>query len=55
MWYRDFLQQVIYKVINPLIKGMIKVGITPNVVTTIGFIGNIIAAAFSSWHRSKWT
>ena len=33
MWYRDFLQQVIYKVINPLIKGMIKVGITPNVVT----------------------
>ena len=28
MWYRDFLQQVIYKVINPLIKGMIKVGIT---------------------------
>ena len=46
MWYRDFLQQVIYKVINPLIKGMIKVGITPNVVTTVGFIGNIIAAAF---------
>ena len=46
MWYRDFLQQVIYKVINPLIKGMIKVGITPNIVTTLGFIGNIVAAVF---------
>lgn len=46
MWYRDFLQQIIYKIINPLIKGMIKIGITPNIVTTIGFIGNIIAAAF---------
>lgn len=46
MWYRDFLQQVIYKIINPLIKGMIKIGITPNIVTTVGFIGNIIAAAF---------
>lgn len=46
MWYRDFLQQVIYKIINPLIKGMIKVGITPNIVTTLGFIGNIVAAVF---------
>ncbi|MGN1253237.1 MAG: CDP-alcohol phosphatidyltransferase family protein [Prevotella sp.] len=46
MWYRDFLQQVIYKIINPLIKGMIKIGITPNIVTTLGFIGNIVAAAF---------
>jgi CDP-diacylglycerol--glycerol-3-phosphate 3-phosphatidyltransferase len=46
MWYRDFLQQVIYKIINPLIKGMIKIGITQNIVTTLGFIGNIVAAAF---------
>lgn len=46
MNYRDFLQKVIYVIINPLIKGMIKLGITPNMVTTIGFIGNIIAAAF---------
>ena len=30
MNYRDFLQKVIYVIINPLIKGMIKVGITPN-------------------------
>lgn len=45
MNYRDFLQKVIYYIINPLIKGMIKIGITPNLVTFIGFIGNIAAAA----------
>ena len=46
MNYRDYLQQVIYKIINPLIRGMIKVGITPNTITTIGFIGNCVAAGF---------
>ena len=46
MNYRDFLQKVIYVIINPIIKGMIKVGITPNIVTTVGFIGNIVAAVF---------
>lgn len=34
---RDSLQQLIYKIINPLVHGMIKIGITPNIVTTIGF------------------
>ena len=33
---RDALQQFIYKVIDPLVHGMIKIGITPNMVTTIG-------------------
>lgn len=46
MNYRDFLQKLIYKCINPLIHGMIKVDITPNIVTTVGFLGNILAAAF---------
>ena len=46
MNYRDFFQKIIYKCINPLIHGMIKAGITPNMVTTIGFLGNILAAAF---------
>ena len=27
MNYRDYLQQLIYKIINPLIHGMIKIGI----------------------------
>ena len=44
MNYRDYLQEKIYIIINPIIKGMIKIGLTPNIVTTIGFIGNIIAA-----------
>lgn len=46
MNYRDFLQKVIYVIINPIIKTMIKLHITPNIVTFVGFIGNIIAAAF---------
>ncbi len=45
MHYRDFLQQVIYKIINPLVNGMIKIGITPNFITTTGLILNIAAAA----------
>ena len=44
MNYRDYLQQVIYKIINPLIHGMIKIGITPNFITTTGFLLNIVAA-----------
>ena len=36
---RDKLQQGIYMVINPVVHGMIKIGITPNIVTTIGFLG----------------
>lgn len=45
MNYRDYLQGVIYKVIDPLIKGMIRIGMTPNAVTTIGFLLNILSAA----------
>ena len=37
MNYRDYLQQLIYKIINPLIHGMIKIGITPNFITTTGY------------------
>ena len=46
MNYRDFLQKVIYVIINPLIKGMIKVGITPNFITTTGFLLNVVATGF---------
>lgn len=44
MNYRDFLQQLIYKVINPIVHGMIKIGITPNFITTTGFLLNVVAA-----------
>jgi CDP-diacylglycerol--glycerol-3-phosphate 3-phosphatidyltransferase len=38
---RDRLQKGIYKIINPLVRGLIKIGLTPNAVTTIGLILNI--------------
>lgn len=38
---RDGLQQAIYKIINPLVRGMIRVGFTPNAVTITGLILNI--------------
>ena len=44
MNYRDYLQQLIYKIINPLIRGMIKIGISTNFITTTGFILNVVAA-----------
>lgn len=44
MNYRDFLQKLIYCIINPLVHGMIRVGITPNVITTTGLVLNALAA-----------
>lgn len=46
---RDALQQGIYVVINPLVKGMIAIGMTPNMVTTVGLLGNIVAAVLLVW------
>lgn len=41
---RDKLQQGIYFVINPFVRLLIRIGVTPNMVTTIGLLGNIAAA-----------
>jgi CDP-diacylglycerol---glycerol-3-phosphate 3-phosphatidyltransferase len=41
---KDVGQPLVYKVINPLIHLFVKVGITPNLVTAIGFVINIGAA-----------
>jgi CDP-diacylglycerol--glycerol-3-phosphate 3-phosphatidyltransferase len=38
---RKNLQLGIYKIIDPFVKVLIKIGLTPNAVTTIGFILNI--------------
>lgn len=38
---RTDLQQGIYKIINPFVRFLIKLGLTPNAVTTIGLILNI--------------
>ena len=49
MNYRDYLQKLIYIVINPIIKGMISIGLTPNIVTTLGFVGNLVATSCFIW------
>ncbi len=54
MNYRDWLQQFIYKLINPVIRGMIRMGITPNFITTTGLVLNIAAAClfiYAGWKR----
>ncbi|MDE6300193.1 MAG: CDP-alcohol phosphatidyltransferase family protein [Muribaculaceae bacterium] len=43
--FRDALQQGIYKVINPFVRLLIKIGFTPNMVSTVGLFGNLCAAA----------
>jgi len=44
MNYREYLQKVIYVCVDPLIRGMLKMGLTPNAITFAGFVGNLIAA-----------
>ena len=52
---RNGLQQAIYKVINPFVRFLIKIGVTPNMVTTVGLLGNLAAAAlivYAGWSVS---
>lgn len=44
MKLRDWIQQVVYKIIYPLVKGLVRMGVTPNMVTATGCLVNIIAA-----------
>ena len=46
---RDGLQQGIYKIINPFVKLLIRMGVTPNMVTTIGLLGNVASAYIIAW------
>jgi len=41
---RDKLQKGIYVIINPLVRFLIKIGLTPNIVTMTGFILNLVVA-----------
>lgn len=41
---RDGLQQGIYFIINPFVRMMIKIGVTPNMVTFAGMLGQVLAA-----------
>jgi len=42
---RIALQQLIYKVINPFVKFLVRIGFTPNAVTTVGLVLNVGVAA----------
>lgn len=55
MNYRDFLQKIIYHVIDPFINLMIKMGITPNGITAAGFVGNLLAMWFFLDAAQCWT
>lgn len=44
--FRTALQHGIYIIINPFVRLLIRLGITPDMVTTIGLLGNIAAAVF---------
>ncbi|MCY7420994.1 MAG: CDP-alcohol phosphatidyltransferase family protein [Chitinophagaceae bacterium] len=51
---RDRLQKMVYVIIDPLVKGLIKIGFTPNTVTTIGLILNIgVAVIFIAGAEEK--
>lgn len=41
---RNGIQQFVYKVIAPGVRMVVKIGITPNIVTTLGMLGNAIGA-----------
>ncbi len=56
MKLRDLGQQMIYKIIDPLVRGMIKIGITPNFVTGTGLVLNIVACCifiFGATHGDR--
>jgi CDP-diacylglycerol--glycerol-3-phosphate 3-phosphatidyltransferase len=40
---REIIQQIIYKIINPVVKAMVKIGITPNFITATGLFLNLVA------------
>jgi CDP-diacylglycerol--glycerol-3-phosphate 3-phosphatidyltransferase len=42
---REIAQQIIYRVINPVVHRLVKAGVTPNMVTATGLFFNIVACA----------
>ena len=50
---RDRLQQGIYVVINPFVKALIRIGLTPNAITTIGLVLNLGVAVIFIFGAEK--
>jgi phosphatidylglycerophosphate synthase len=46
---KDFGQPLVYRFIHPLIGTLARAGVTPNAVTIIGFVINILAAILFVW------
>lgn len=42
--YRDFIQRLVYIVVDPLLHLLLRLHVTPNVVTVVGLVGNAVAA-----------
>lgn len=42
--FRDAVQKIIYKIIDPVVMWLSRCGVTPNMVTVAGLVGNIAAA-----------
>lgn len=51
--FRDRLQQGIYVIINPFVRSLIRIGLTPNAVTTIGLLLNIGVAVIFIFGAEK--
>ena len=47
--FRDGIQHAVYRIIDPSVRLMIKMGITPNMITTVGLVGNLLAALLIVW------
>ena len=42
--FRDGIQHGVYRIIDPAVRALIKIGVTPNMITTLGLLGNLLAA-----------
>jgi len=54
MNYRDSIQKIIYQIIDRPLEALLKRGVTPNQVTFIGFLGNVIAAVCIGKGHPGW-
>lgn len=52
---RNGIQQLVYRMVDPAVRGAVRIGITPNVVTTLGMLGNAAGAALLVWDALEGT
>ncbi len=43
--FRNSIQHGVYRIIDPPVRGLLRIGATPNMMTTVGLLGNLAAAA----------